>query len=124
MLMPATNRSFGTQHADVIVIGSGVAGLSTALRAASEQRVALITKDTLLESNTAYAQGGVAAAIGPGDSPSEHLSDTLMAGADLCESDAVTILVNDGPERVRELIRLGARFDKTGDGRLALGREG
>ncbi|HET7559626.1 MAG TPA: L-aspartate oxidase [Limnochordia bacterium] len=120
----SNSQSFASVRTDVVVIGSGVAGLSTALRAAAGRRVALLSKDTLLESNTAYAQGGVAAAIGPDDSPAEHLADTLKAGADLCESDAVAILVNDGPQRVQELIALGARFDTDASGRLQLGREG
>lgn len=109
-------------YCDVLIIGTGIAGLSCALAAAPTSHVVLITKDTIAENNTAYAQGGVAAALGPEDSPELHASDTLAAGAGL--SDAVTVarLVNEGPERIRELLSLGARFDEA-DGSLALGQE-
>ncbi len=108
---------------DVVVVGSGVAGLSAALAAAVTRSVLLITKDGLGAGSTMWAQGGVAAAIGSGDSPGRHGSDTLLAGAGLCQAAAVDILVTEGPARVAALLALGAAFDHDGD-TLALGREG
>jgi L-aspartate oxidase len=107
----------------VIVIGSGVAGLYAAIKASKTQKVLMITKKAMVESNTRYAQGGIAAVISDEDSPEFHLQDTLMAGAGLCEVEAVDVLVHEGPERVKELIRMGTEFDLE-DGELALTREG
>jgi L-aspartate oxidase len=113
---------------DVLVLGSGVAGLSAAVRAASAgHSVLVLTKGELAHSATRYAQGGVAAALVADDSPELHLSDTLAAGAGLCDADAVRALVTEGPDRVRELMAMGAEFDRSGDGEtatLALAREG
>jgi len=115
---------------DVLVLGSGVAGL-TAARTAAEAglSVVLLTKGELAASATRYAQGGVAAALSPADSPELHFSDTLSAGGGLCDPEAVRILVGEGPDRLRELMALGAEFDRAGDGsagagRLAFAREG
>lgn len=116
-----------TRHADIVVIGSGVAGLTTVLhaRAASpDSRVLLVTKALLDAGSTRWAQGGIAAALGVGDSPAEHHRDTLVAGVGLCDPVAVDILVTEGPARVRELAALGARFDREPDGALSLTREG
>ena len=84
-----------------LVIGSGVAGLHTAWRASESGDVVVLTKRSLFDSATAYAQGGIAAAIGAGDSPEAHWRDTLAAGAALCDADAVAVLVTEGPARVR-----------------------
>lgn len=108
---------------DFLVVGSGVAGLATALKASRYGSVLVVTKAGLLESNTRYAQGGIAAAMAPGDTPRDHLADTLRAGHDLVLTDAATVLVEDGPLRVKELIELGARFDAAPDGNLVFGRE-
>lgn len=108
---------------DVCIIGSGIAGLYTALQIAEHRDVTLICKEGLTESNTNYAQGGIAAVITDKDSTALHRQDTLIAGAGLCSHTAVNILVNEGPEGVYELIRLGTQFDKEG-GQLALTKEG
>jgi L-aspartate oxidase len=106
-----------------LVVGSGVAGLHTAWRASSEGDVMMLTKRSLFDSATAYAQGGIAAALGAGDSPELHRKDTLAAGAALCDAKAVEILVEEGPARVRELHTAGADFDLEPGGAFKLGRE-
>jgi L-aspartate oxidase len=106
-----------------LVVGSGVAGLHTAWRASDHGDVLLLTKRSLFDSATAYAQGGIAAALGAGDSPALHRQDTLAAGAALCDAAAVQVLVEEGPARVRELQTAGADFDLDPKGRLMLGRE-
>jgi L-aspartate oxidase len=107
-----------------LIIGAGVAGLWAAWRLAAEGREALLlTKGTLSDSATAWAQGGIAVAIGPGDSPAQHARDTLAAGDGLSDPEAVEILVTEGPERIRELLALGAAFDRADDGRLRFGLE-
>ncbi len=114
-----------TTRADVIVVGSGIAGLTCALRLREQvDRVLLVTKTVLSAGSTAWAQGGIAAALDPEDSPQEHLEDTLVAGVDLCDEAAVHALVNEGPERVRELVALGAEFDRAPGGDILLTREG
>jgi len=114
-----------TARADVLVVGSGVAGLTAALRARAIGRtVLLVTKAQVNEGSTRWAQGGIAAALSDDDSPEEHLQDTLVAGVGLCDVEAVRILVTDGPPAVRELIGIGARFDTDASGAIALGREG
>ena len=111
--------------ADVIVVGSGIAGLTAALRLRQRvDRVLLVTKTVLSEGSTMWAQGGIAAALDPADSAEEHLADTLVAGAGVCDEAAVRILVSEGPARVRELATLGTRFDRGPDGEISLTREG
>ena len=112
---------------DLLVVGSGVAGLSAAVRAVEVHRlrVGVLTKGPLEQSTTRWAQGGVAAVIsGDPDSTDLHLADTLAAGAGLCDVDAVRVMVEEGPLRVGELIALGAVFDRDPEGRLELAREG
>jgi len=111
-------------YADVVVVGSGIAGLTVALRARDVGSVLVVTKDVLSAGSTQWAQGGIAAALGPGDTPEQHLADTLAAGVGVCDEDAVRILVTEGPPAVRRLIGIGARFDKAPGGELALSREG
>ncbi len=114
-----------TTTADVVVIGSGIAGLTAALRLRGQvDKILVVTKDVLAAGSTRWAQGGIAAALGPGDTPAEHEVDTLVAGAGVCDLEAVRILVNEGPEAVRELIALGTKFDHDPDGVLSLTREG
>jgi L-aspartate oxidase len=107
----------------VLVVGSGVAGLLTAWRASEAGSVHVLTKRTLFDSATAYAQGGIAAALGAGDSAALHRRDTLAAGAALCDASAVEVLVAEGPARVRDLVNAGARFDVDAAGRFTLGKE-
>jgi L-aspartate oxidase len=112
---------------DLLVLGSGVAGLSAAVRAAelAGLRVGVLTKAELHQATTRWAQGGVAAVLaGDPDSTDLHLADTLTAGAGLCDADAVRVLVDEGPARVNELIALGAIFDRDAAGELLLAREG
>src|SRR4051794_8024307 len=110
-------------RARFLVVGSGVAGLHTAWRASEHGGVLLLTKRSLFDSATSYAQGGIAAALGAGDSPELHRKDTLAAGGALCDAAAVEVLVEEGPTRVRELQTAGAQFDLGSDGKLKLGRE-
>ena len=117
-----------TTDVDYLIVGSGVAGLSFALKACKHGNVALITKKSDTESNTNYAQGGIASVMSEDDSFDLHIRDTHIAGAGLCHEDSVEMLVREGPKYVRELVELGARFntEKTPNGKtdLALGREG
>ncbi|MGC8666968.1 MAG: L-aspartate oxidase [Chthonomonadales bacterium] len=117
-----------TTDADFLVIGSGVAGLTFALNVARHHRVIVLTKKDRAESNSNYAQGGIAGVVSPEDEFALHERDTLVAGAGLCHQDAVHVLVTEGPDRIHDLIALGARFStvRTPDGRevLELGREG
>jgi L-aspartate oxidase len=115
---PLHRRTF-----DVLVLGGGIAGLTAAIGAARRWRVGLLTKSTFDDTTTFLAQGGIAAALGPSDSPQLHFQDTVDAGAGLCDEEAVRVLVNEGPDRVRELMEICPRFDKV-DGEIVLGREG
>ncbi len=113
-----------TTRADVVVIGSGIAGLTAALRLYGHvDKILVITKDVLDAGSTQWAQGGIAAALGPGDTPEQHEHDTLVAGAGACDREAVRALVTEGPDAVHELISWGAVFDQH-DGVLSLTREG
>lgn len=116
-----------TVQADVVVVGSGIAGLTLALRYAGlapEAKVLVVTKDVLSSGSTRWAQGGIAAVLDPRDTPAEHLSDTLLAGVGLCDEEAVRVLVTEGPDALRGLIAMGARFDTDDSGELQLTREG
>ncbi len=127
--MPDKNNQIGDLmndkvfKTDFLIIGSGIAGLYTALKLSSLGRVTIVTKEQIEISNTQFAQGGIAAVLDEGDSWDRHLKDTLRAGAGICNKKAVEILVTEGPERVMELIRLGTTFDRV-DGKLDLTREG
>ena len=110
-----------TQH--ILIVGSGIAGLIAALELSREYPVTLVTKAALAESNTRWAQGGIAAVMFSDDAVSDHIADTLTAGAGLCNPNAVNILCTEGPDRIRDLIRLGVAFDHAPDGQLARGLE-
>lgn len=125
--MSASERVTRGPELDLLVLGSGVAGLSAAVRAADrhDMRVGVLTKGELPQATTRWAQGGVAAVLhGDPDSTDLHLADTLACGAGLCDPEAVRALVDEGPDRVHELIALGAAFDRDPDGTLQLAREG
>src|ERR1700744_1096035 len=111
-----------SQQRNIIVVGSGIAGLIAALRLSRRFRVTLVTKSEVAESNTRWAQGGIAAAVFPDDSVAEHVADTMRAGAGLCNREAVKVLCSEGPARIKDLIRLGVPFDER-DGTLARGLE-
>ncbi len=108
-----------------IIVGTGLAGMWSAWRLALEGRPSvLLTRRTLADSASAWAQGGIAAALGPGDSPALHAADTLAAGDGLADPEAVRVLTTEGPERVRQLVAFGATFDRGPDGKLRFGLEG
>lgn len=109
---------------DYLIIGSGIAGLSFALKAAKHGRVILITKGNEDESNTKYAQGGIAAVWDNADSIEKHVQDTLIAGSGVCDEQIVRMVISDSRERVRELIEIGANFDKKNNGDYDLAKEG
>ncbi|HTO29226.1 MAG TPA: FAD-dependent oxidoreductase, partial [Devosia sp.] len=107
-----------------LIAGAGIAGLWTAWRLASEGRSSvLLTKGALADSASAWAQGGIAVALAPGDSPGQHAADTLAAGHGLSDPEAVRILTTEGPDRIRELVAMGAEFDRGPDGQLRFGLE-
>lgn len=108
---------------DFLVIGSGIAGLTFALKAAEHGSVAVVTKKEMMEANTAYAQGGIAGVLSKHDSYDKHIADTLEAGAGLCNREAVEVVVKEGPDLIRELIEYGVQFTKKA-GELDMGREG
>jgi L-aspartate oxidase len=109
---------------DVLVVGSGIAGLTAALAASASHKVALVTKGVLTETNTWYAQGGIAGAVGEADSVELHLADTLVVGQGLCDEDVVRAVVGEAPEALAELQRFGVHFDLEAGGEVALAREG
>ncbi|REK11398.1 MAG: L-aspartate oxidase [Planctomycetota bacterium] len=111
------------RFADVLVIGGGLAGLRAALAVPADQSVLVITKGDLRQSNSNYAQGGIAGVIDPEDRFEDHIADTLTAGGELCDPEVVEMVVHEAPERITELIEWGTRFDQVPGG-LALGREG
>src|SRR5262249_21926580 len=122
-LMMSRTESDSISQVDYIVVGSGIAGLRAAIDLAKSGRVAIFTKAQITESNSMYAQGGIAAAIGQDDNVKNHYSDTMAAGAGLCNAEAVRILVEEGPAEIDRLLKWGADFETDGN-RLSLSREG
>lgn len=113
-----------TKYFDFVVVGSGVAGLSYALEVSKHGSVAIITKAEPRECNTNYAQGGVSAVFCPSDSVENHMHDTIVAGGYLCDEETVRVVCTEGPDRIKELIAMGASFDHGEDGQLHLAKEG
>src|SRR3989440_7096952 len=111
-IIPIKPAQLPQQTADVLVIGGAVAGLRAAIAASETADVLVVTKDSIEQSNTWYAQGGIAAVLQPSDSYEMHVSDTESAGAGLCDDRAVQIVIKEGPQRVLELLSWGANFDK------------
>ncbi len=125
VLMDGFLQGGASEQTDYLVLGSGIAGLSFALRAAEHGRVLILTKHRSADSNTAWAQGGIAAVLDPTDSVEAHIADTLTVGDGLCHADVVSAYLSQAPSAVRELRqRYGVRFDVTADGEWALAREG
>lgn len=122
-LVDAALENLPVVDKDVIVIGAGIAGLFTAIKASASNNVLMITKKSLLDSNTRYAQGGIAAVISEDDSPEYHRQDTLIAGAGLCSNEAVDVLVHEGTKGVEDLVKMGTKFDQE-NGEFALTKEG
>lgn len=124
-LMNFATDKLPTENVDCLVVGSGVAGLVTAWHAAAQGlKVNLLVKDSLIDSNTNKAQGGIAAVFGDDDNFDLHIADTLVAGAGLCDEAVVRLVVEEGKAEVEHLIELGAMFDRDSQGKIALGREG
>lgn len=128
MMTPRYLHAFDSRRAlhrftDVLIIGGGLAGLRAANAVETNQSVLVVTKDHLPESNSSYAQGGIAGVLDPADRFEDHVTDTLIAGGNLCDVEVVDTVVREGPRRIEELVRWGTKFDETDDG-LALGREG
>ena len=121
--MSTTERQINDQY-DVIVVGAGLAGLATSLGLAERYRVALVTKEDLLESNSRYAQGGIAAVVGDQDSIESHIQDTIISGAGLCDAEVVEQCIRLGPRAIERLVKMGVEFDRAVDGRFQLGKEG
>jgi L-aspartate oxidase len=112
-----------TSSYDYLIIGSGIAGLYAAILAEHHGSVAVLTKGSIEDTNTRWAQGGIAAPIGPGDSPEKHFQDTIVAGAGLVDEDAARVLTTEAADRIRDLVALGVPFD-TLHGEIALAMEG
>ncbi len=123
-LLPFDTAECTEHECGVLVVGSGIAGLTAALAASRSRTVALVTKGVITETNTWYAQGGIAGAVGEADSVELHLADTLVVGQGLCDEDVVRAVVGEAPEALADLQHLGVRFDLEEGGEVALAREG
>ncbi len=123
-LIPFRSQLLPQLFTDTLIIGSGVAGLRAALEAAKHGDVFVLAKDSIDHSNSQWAQGGIAAAVDDADSTESHFADTMSAGGGLCESSAVRVLVEEGPNEIENLMRLGMRVDRKTDGSVSLGLEG
>jgi L-aspartate oxidase len=122
-LVPFQQKNVPHYFADILIVGGGLAGLRAAIEIDESQSVVVVTKDTVKESNSNYAQGGIAGVLDPNDRFEDHVSDTLSAGGDLCDPEVVEFVVREAPARIKELIAWGTNFDRD-DGELLLGREG
>lgn len=122
-LVPFHPKRIGHHFVDVLIVGGGIAGLRAAMEVDPRLSLLIVTKDELDESNSAYAQGGIAGVLGPEDRFEDHVADTLTAGADLCDPAVVEMVVHEAPAQIRQLIAWGTQFDQA-EGELTLGREG
>ena len=116
-------EEYEEKEAGFLVVGSGIAGLRTALEIAEKEKVTIITKSEMIEANTKYAQGGIAVVYSEDDKFELHIEDTIYAGAGLCERDPVEVLVKEGPARIDELIKINTNFDRKENGALSLTKE-
>lgn len=123
-LVPFHPKRIPHHFVDVMVVGGGISGLRAAIEADPELSLLIVTKDKLRESNSVYAQGGIAGVIGPEDEFANHVRDTMTAGGNLCDEIVVESVIREAPDHIRQLIEWGTEFDKTDEGKLALGREG
>ncbi len=122
-LVPFDPKRVPHLFTDILIIGGGIAGIRAALAVDPSLRTVVVTKDSFQQSNSAYAQGGIAGVLDPLDDFSNHVNDTLAAGKGLCHQDIVELVIREAPERIRELVTYGAEFDEV-NGRLALTLEG
>src|SRR5579862_6184515 len=122
-LVPFGPRQTEHRFTDILVIGAGIAGLRAALAVPSNLDVLVVTKDAIQQSNSSYAQGGIAGVLSPEDRFENHIEDTLTAGGGFCDRPIVELVVRDAPEQINDLIKWGTHFDEE-DGHLALTREG
>ena len=122
-LVPFHPKDVAHRFTDVLIIGGGLAGLRAANAVSSSNSLMIVTKDQLQQSNSNYAQGGIAGVMHPEDNFENHIQDTLTAGGSLCDQDIVDMVIKEAPDRIRELMQWGANFDRN-SGELSLGREG
>src|SRR6516162_7210347 len=122
-LVPFAPKHMPHLFTDILIIGGGIAGLRAALEIPDHLRVLVVTKDNIQQSNSSYAQGGIAGVLSPEDRFENHIEDTLAAGADLCDRDVVEMVVREAPRQIGDLVRFGTHFDEE-SGHLALTREG
>src|SRR5438270_3715361 len=122
-LVPFSPKHTPHLFTDLLVIGAGIAGLRAALDLPKETDVLVVTKDSIQQSNSTYAQGGIAGVLSPEDRFENHIEDTLTAGGGLCHRDIVEMVVREAPQQINDLVRWGTHFDEE-DGQLALTREG
>ena len=122
-LVPFHPKDVAHRFTDVLIIGGGLAGLRAANAVSSSNSLMIVTKDQLQQSNSNYAQGGIAGVMHPEDNFENHIQDTLTAGGSLCDQDIVDMVIKEAPDRIRELMQWGTNFDRN-SGELSLGREG
>ena len=124
-LVPFHPKRVPHYFTDIVIIGGGLAGLRAAIEIEPDLSAVVVTKDVVQQSNSSYAQGGIAGVLDPSDDFDHHIADTLTAGGALCDGNVVKMVVREAPDRIRELIEWGTRFDKMDDSdELMLGREG